>query len=163
MTKRIVTCGILAALAIIISSLEQFIPVWTVIPLPGIKLGISNCIILFALSKLRFPDAFAIVLCKCIVVSALFSGTSGFVYSVTGGILSIIVMFVLMKAEKAFSIFGISVAGAASHNFGQILAAALMLGNMNIFNYLPILLIISIFTGTLNAIIAKLLIKRINL
>ncbi len=162
MSKKIVTCGILSALAIIISSLERFIPLQSFIPLPGIKLGLSNCIILFLLLKSNPNQAFTVMSIKCIVVSMLFSGFSSFLYSYAGGLLSFFVMYLLSK-NKYFTIYGISIAGAACHNIGQIAIASLLMQNEKIFIYLSPLILVSIFTGIIVALITIKLIERVKI
>jgi len=162
MMKKIALCGMLSAVAIVISSLERFIPVQAVIPLPGLKLGIANCVLLVALYLTDFKTAFAVLLTKCIVVSLLFSGFSSFAYSLTGGLLAVVCMWILFRYKKSFSIYGISVAGAAVFNIGQITVAAVMLGSIYIYGYLPYLLIPSVFTGTLTGLLSDIIIRNIG-
>ncbi len=162
MMRKISTCGILSSLAIVLGTLEQFVPIQSIIPLPGVKLGIANCIILFSIYKLGVKYSFAIMLVKSFVISMLFSGFSSLIYSVFGGILSLVVMFVLKRFGKLFSIYGVSVAGAMFHNIGQILAASVMLGSLHIFNYLPVLLLVSVFTGLITGFISDVIITRIR-
>lgn len=162
MIKKVTTCGVLTSLAIVISTLERFIPLESVIPIPGIKLGFSNIIILLILLKLGFRYALPSVICKCAVVSFLFSGISSFIYSLFGGILSILGMFILLKFDRCFSVCGVSIAGAALHNVGQILAASIMLQSSYVFAYLAMLLFVSIITGTVTGLITDVLNTRIK-
>lgn len=162
MTKKIITCGILSAVAIVVSSLERFVPIGAIIPLPGIKLGIANCIILFSLVKLDFKCSFAIMICKNLVVSLLFSNPIAFIYSLFGGALSVTGMYLLFKNKRLFSLIGISVAGASLFNVGQIIAAVLILNNIYIYKYLMFLLPVSIVTGVLIGLITVVLIKNIK-
>lgn len=162
MIKRLVSCGLLAAVATAVSALERFVPLQAVIPLPGLKLGLANCIILFALIKLDFKSAFAVLLCKSLVVSLLFTGLTSFVYSFLGGILALVGMYALLRFNGVFSLCGVSVAGAALFNFGQIAVAALMLGSFHIFSYLPILLIASVFTGIITGFITYIIDRNVQ-
>ena len=159
MIKKISYCGLLSALAIVISTLERFIPINAIIPIPGIKLGISNCILIYVLYKFGFGYSFAVMFIKCAVSSLLFSGPTSFVYAFTGGLLAITAMYLLAKCN-CFSVYGVSVAGAAFHNFGQITAAAVMLGSVLVYKYLSILLFISVFTGLLTASMANIILKK---
>ncbi len=162
MTRKIITCGILSSVAIVVSSLERFIPIGTLIPLPGVKLGIANCIILFSLIKLDFKCSFAVMFCKNLIVSLLFSNPVAFVYSLFGGLFSLIGMYFLLKYKRLFSLLGVSIAGASLFNIGQIVAASLLLKSAYIFKYLVFLLPLSIVTGILVGLITTVLIKNIK-
>ena len=161
MIKKLTLCGILSAVAIAISSLERFIPVQAIIPLPGFKLGIANCVLIVAMYFADFKTTLAVLLTKCIVVCLLFSGFSSFLYSLTGGLLAVVCMCFLFRYKKFFSVYGISVAGAAAFNLGQITVAALMLGSFYIYGYLPYLLVASVFTGLLTGLISDTIIRNI--
>ena len=163
MIKKCVYCGLIASVAIVVSSLERLIPLNVFIPLPGIKLGLANAIVLFALVKLGFLSAFSVAFCKTIVVSMLFTGFTSFVYSFFGSVLALIVMFILLRYDKAFSIIGVSVGGAAFFNIGQIIAASLILDNNYILYYLPILLLIAVFTGIVVGYITHIMLKNIKI
>lgn len=162
MIKKIAQCGLFSALAIVISTLERFIPLQAIIPLPGIKLGLSNCVILLVLLFSGLPYAFAVMTAKCLVVSLMFSGFTSFVYSFFGGVLATLGMYLLLKFKERFSLIGVSVTGAALHSAGQITAAALMLGSVYIYGYLPYLLIASVITGSVTGLICILVNERVK-
>ena len=68
--------------------------------------------------------------------------------SLSGGLLAFVVMWALFPLEgKGLSAAGISVAGAAAHNVGQLLAARVVMGTAAVFGYLPFLLLGSVLTG----------------
>jgi heptaprenyl diphosphate synthase len=73
-------------------------------------------------------------------------GISGLLFSLTGGLLSLAVMTPAGKAP-CFSLYGISILGAAAHNVGQICAAMVLMQTVYIGAYLPYLLIVALFTG----------------
>ncbi len=153
--KNMALNGILISMAIVISYFERLIPIGMFIPLPGIKLGLANIITLFALFRINFKSAFYITLIRCVVISILFGSLTSLAFSLTGGILALIIMtFLKTGYNKVFSILGISIAGAAAHNTGQIFAAAVILKSTAVFAYLPILLFSSLLTGTLTAVAA---------
>ncbi len=162
MTKKIITCGILSAVAIVVSSLERFVPIQSLIPLPGLKLGIANCIILFSLIRLDLRSAFSIMLCKSLVVSFLFSNPISFIYSILGGVLSLIGMYFMLKAKKMFSVIGVSVGGALLFNIGQTIAASILLHSVHIYKYLTVLLPVSVITGILTGVITFVLVKNLK-
>lgn len=151
-TKKVAYVGILAALAIVLSVLEQYLPVQLLIPLPGIKLGVANIITLFALIRLDFKTALAILLVRCGVVALLFGTPVSLAMSLCGGVLSIGTMWLLLRAENLFSLCGASMAGAATHNMGQILCAVCVMQSGHVISYLPILLISAVITGILIAV-----------
>lgn len=160
--KKIVYCGLITSVAIVISSLERLVPLHMLVPVPGLKLGLANCAVLFALIKVDFRSAFFVLFVKSLMVSILFSGFTSFTYSLVGGLLSLISMFLLLKCKCCFSLIGVSVAGAAMFNIGQIAVASFLLDSVYIFSYLSILLISSVFTGAITGYISFVMIKNIK-
>ncbi len=152
--KRITLIGILISFALILSVVERWFPLEAFIPLPGIKLGLPNIITLFALFYLDMPSALIIVILRSFLSSVFMGSVSSFAFSVSGGLFSFIVMRIALKFyPKYLSITTISIIGAAFHNIGQICAAAVIMGTVNVFGYLPLLLIASLFTGTLIGVV----------
>lgn len=160
-TKKITLCAILVALALLLSLLERLIPITYLFPLPGIKLGLSNLVTLFALYCLGFPYAFTILILRCVLGSIFGGSLTSLAYSLSGGILSLAVSYLMMKT-RFFSIYGVSILGSAMHSIGQILAASLLLGSMSAFGYLPMLLFVSIITGFLIGSLGALLLKNLS-
>ncbi len=151
--RKIALIGILTALAIVLSVLEQYVPIQMIIPLPGIKLGISNVITLFALYKFDFKFAAIILFLRCSLVAMLFGTPVSWMMAISGGALALCGMWSLLKARRWVSLFGVSIAGAALHNVGQILCAVILMKSAHIVAYLPLLLCSSILTGSLVAVL----------
>lgn len=145
-TKTLTSCAVLISLALALSYMERFIPLQMVIPLPGIKLGLANIVTLIALYYLDRKSAYAIVFIRCLMGAIFGGGVSGLLLSMTGGLLSLSVML-LAKKMFCFSVYGVSILGAATHNIGQILAAMVLMQSVYIGAYLPYLLIVALFTG----------------
>ena len=145
-TKKLTVCAVLISLALALSYMERFIPLQMVIPLPGIKLGLANVVTLVALYYLDWKSVYAIVLIRCLLGAAFGGGVSGLLFSLTGGLLSVSVMLVT-KRMSCFSIYGVSILGAAAHNVGQILAAMVLMQSVYIGAYLSYLLMVALFTG----------------
>ena len=145
-TTRLTLCALLIALALALSYTERFIPLQMVIPLPGVKLGLANIVTLIALYLLGSRYAFAILIPRCIFGAVFGGGITGLLFSLTGGILAMGVM-ALCRKLKIFSVYGVSILGAAAHNVGQILAAMVLMHSVYIGAYLPYLLIVALFTG----------------
>lgn len=153
LTKKVALSGVLTALAIVLSILEQYLPIQLIIPLPGIKLGIANVVTLFALMKLDFKYAAVILILRCCVVSLLFGTPVSWIMSICGGVCALCGMWLLYKLRGWFSLFGISVAGAALHNIGQIVCAMYLMQSLYVAAYLPLLLCSSFLTGFLVAVL----------
>jgi len=152
---------ILICNAILISLLELIIPI--PIPIPGVKLGLGNIITIIAIAFLDFKDVLLIVFLRCIVVAVLSKGITVLPFSLTGGLLSAIVMWLLYKtASRFFSIKGISIIGAIVHNTAQLMVASLILREAVLFYYIPILLISAIITGLITGSVSELTVREIE-
>ena len=145
-TKRITLCGVLIALALALSYTERFIPLQMFVPLPGVKLGLANVVTLTALYLLGSRYAFAVLLIRCMMGAFFGGGISGLLFSLSGGVLAMVVM-AFCKKVPIFSVYGVSILGAAAHNIGQIFAAMVLLQSYYIAAYLPYLLVVALFTG----------------
>ena len=159
-TRRIAMAALLAALALIFSYVEAMIP--SPVAIPGVKLGVANLVILIALYQLDFKYAFAINLVRIVISGLLFSGVFGILYSLAGGMLSLIVMW-LLKKTNLFSIVGVSMAGGVTHNIGQILVASAVVSDLRMFAYLPVLMFSGIISGILIGFICHYVIKALKM
>ena len=157
--KKIAIRGVLIALAMILSYIESFIPVSSAIP--GIKLGLANIVTIYALERLGAKDALVISLLRIFLSSFLFGNPAMMVYSLSGALLSILVMSLLSRIVK-FGIIGISVAGAVSHTIAQCAAAALLLQNTNVMQYVPVLVLSGIAAGIITGIISAAVLKEVE-
>ncbi len=157
-TKRIAKLSMLLSISVVLGLIESFIPISGVIP--GIKLGLANIVIIFAIYELSFKDALYISILRVILIGILRTGlfSISFFFSLFGAIFSIIAMY-LSKKYTSMSIVGVSVVGAIFHSIGQIMAACIFLSNINVMYYLPILLISSIITGIIVGIISNKVVK----
>lgn len=145
-TRRLTLCALLISMALALSYLERFFPLQMVIPLPGIKLGLANIVSLVALYLLGFGSAFSILAIRCILGSVFGGSVTGLIFSLAGGMLSMLVM--ASSSRLPFlSVYGVSVLGAAAHNIGQIASAMALMQSVYIGAYLPYLLLVAIVTG----------------
>ena len=158
--KNIAFYGVMISLAMVFSYLESFIPVNALIPIPGVKLGLANIVVLFALYTMKFRDAFVIAVIRIVLSGFLFGNAMTIAYSLAGGMLSLCVMRLLKKTK--LSMIGVSMTGGICHNIGQIMVAVLLTETIRIAYYLPVLLISGLITGFLMGIVAKLVIDRVN-
>ena len=136
-TRRLAMAAVLATLALIFSYVEAMVP--SPVAIPGVKLGIANLVILIALYQLDLRYAFAINIVRIVISGLLFSGVFGILYSMAGGLLSLIVMWALKKTD-ILSIVGVSMAGGVTHNIGQIIVASIIVSDIKMFAYLPVLM-----------------------
>ena len=157
-TRRLALSAMLAALALIFSYVEAMIPI--PVPVPGIKLGIANLVIVMAIYKLGFRYAFTINCVRIVIAGLLFSGVFGMFYSFAGGILSILVMYLLYRTGW-FSMVGVSMAGGVAHNLGQLITACLIVSNVRLMSYFSILLFSGLFSGIAVGFLAALIYRRL--
>lgn len=144
--------AILCALALSLGFLESLIPPLPFFP-PGAKPGFSNIITMFAAGSLGLPTAAAIALVKGVFAFVTRGVTAG-IMSLSGGLLSALAMYLLMRFAKRFlGMVGISVICAVFHNMGQLIAAVFITGTADVINYAPALALFGIITGTLTGII----------
>ena len=143
--KRLALCGILTAVALTIFVIESHIPV--IIPIPGIKPGLSNIITLFALVFLTPKEAMGILIARILLGSFFTGNPSTLIYSLSGGVICFLAEWILLKLFSDKYIREISAAGAVVHNLTQLTVAALILKTSAVFYYLPYLLIAGIVTG----------------
>lgn len=161
--KKLTLCGMLTALAIVLSLAERLFPLDAIVPVPGVKLGLANVVTLFALTRLSARDAVAILLCRVALSSLLMGSVTAFLFSLFGGLLALIVMGLLLRAEGKFcSVLGVSVAGAAAHNIGQIIAAVIWMKTGAVIAYLPLLLVMSVPLGLVTGLTAAVVLSHLQ-
>ena len=160
-SRRLARYALLTALAMALSWLESLVPLAGVVP-PGVKLGLTNLVVIFALYRMGLRDAAAISLVRVVLVAFTFGNSYSFAYSLAGAALSLAVMALLKRSGK-FSLLGISVAGAVSHNIAQVLVAMAVLETARLAWYLPVLLVSGIAAGVCVGAAGGLIVKRIRL
>ena len=156
-TKRLVLLAMLTAVAMILSYVESLLPS---VGIPGVKMGLANIAVIFALLRFGWKEAAVLSLVRVVLVSLLFGSVGAMLYSLAGAVLSLAVMALLRRIDR-FSTVGISVAGGVAHNAGQILMAMLILQTKQLLGYLPVLAVSGIAGGVLTGLAAALLIRRI--
>ena len=160
-TKRLVLLALMISQALVLSIVESWIPI--PIAIPGVKLGLANIVTLIVIIFFGFADAIAVTLIRTFLASVFGGGFVIFLFSVSGGILSTLVMGILYKrGSKVFSILGISIIGAIMHNIGQLLMASFVMRNFNVMTYLPILLVSGIIMGCFVGLCVQFLSKALK-
>ena len=157
-SNNVATVALLASLALILSYIEAIIPYTPGIP--GIKLGIANLVAVVALYKLSAKHALLLNSIRVVVAGLLFTGVFGMLYSLAT--ISLIGM-ILLKKTDIFSVTGVSMAGGFLHNMGQLMIAAILIHDIRIFYYLPVLMISGTVAGIAIGIASEMVIRRVKL
>ena len=160
-SRRLARYALLTALAMALSWLESLVPLAGVVP-PGVKLGLTNLVVIFALYRMGLRDAAVISLIRVVLVAFTFGNSYSFAYSLAGATLSLAVMALLKRSGK-FSLLGVSVAGGVSHNIAQVLVAMAVMETSRLAWYLPVLLVSGIAAGVCVGAAGALIVKRIRL
>lgn len=144
--KKVTSIALLTSMALAISLIEHMIPL--PVPIPGAKLGFSNMIILLSLYFYGFKSALLVGVLKSFLLMLITGSVTAFFYSFAGAVLSSIAMAASLNLLNRFTSFvGISEIGAFFHNLGQILVAAVFMGNIKMLIYFPALVIMGVFTS----------------
>ncbi len=160
-TKKMVFLALMVSFALVLSIIVSSIPV--PVAVPGVKLGLANIISMIVVIVFGFREGLIVVFLRCLLASLYTGGILIFLFSISGGILSLVVIaFLYKKFTKALSITGISIAGAVAHNIGQIFMASLVMKEINVFFYLPVLMFSGIITGFFIGLCTMFLLKALK-
>ena len=160
-TKKLITTAIITAFALVAFVIESAIP--PVVPIYGIKLGVANIFTLFTLYTLGTKYAAAVLFIRITLGSLLTGQIMSFVYSLSGGLLSFILMILLKRFFSSDNLWVLSILCAIAHNVGQLTTAVLVTLTPQIFYYLPVLIASAIAAGAVTGVTSQLIIKRISL
>jgi heptaprenyl diphosphate synthase len=158
-TKKLTVLALTIAVAMILSYLESMIPAFVAIP--GIKMGLANIAVVFALYKLGWKEATGVSLLRVVLVSLLFGHLASFFYSFAGAVLSLLGMILLKKTGR-FSEVAASVTGGVLHNIGQIAMACILLETDVVRFYLPFLILSGTLAGVVIGVAAAILVRRVK-
>ena len=156
--QKVALYGVLIALAMVLSYVEMLIPL--PVGIPGVKPGLANLVVFLALYTMTAREAFLISMVRILLVSITFGNGSAFLYSMAGGILSFLAMWIFQKKDFLLPA-GVSIAGGIAHNVGQLLMAAVILENGAVFTYFPVLLAAGCITGGIIGFLGEQIRKRI--
>lgn len=158
--QRVALAGMLTALMMVLGLVERQFPL--PVGIPGIKLGLANSVLLYAVYMLTPKAAVALMLVKTALSWFIYSNMNAMLYSFCGGALSLAAMLLVCRIP-GMSEVGTSVSGAVFFNVGQILAAVWQLRTPQLlYTYLPVLLISGVVTGVLTGMVAKLVIRHLR-
>lgn len=155
-TRRVALCGVLLALMLVLGRVESMIPL--MVGVPGVKLGLSNGVLIFAVYMLDIPSACVLMALKVTLSSALFAGFGAFPYALAGGVLSLAAM-ILLSRVKGMHPVTVSMIGGVMHNIGQVAMAMLMLHTWRLTYYMALLMLVGLATGALTGVCAHQVMK----
>lgn len=158
-TQKIALYGLFIALAMILSFVESQIPAFFTIP--GMKLGLTNIVVLISLYVIDEKSAITINLIRILLVSLSFGNAASFMYSFAGGLLSVTVM-IFMKRCKKIGIVSVSIAGGITHNLGQIIMAMIILRTTGILTYFIALYFAGLAAGAVIGFVGGEICKRFS-
>ncbi|MBO4393733.1 MAG: Gx transporter family protein [Spirochaetales bacterium] len=158
-TRKITQIGVLVALAMVLSYVESLFPAFVAVP--GVRIGLANIAVVFALYRIGFKEALGISLFRVVLSALLFGSLLSMAYSAAGAVLSL-VMMALIKRTKLFGTVAVSVVGGVSHNLGQIAVACLILQTRAIAYYIPVLILSGVAAGVVIGIISAVVIARLD-
>lgn len=157
-TRKLTTMALLCAIALTVFMVEAQIPL--PIPIPGVKLGLSNIVTVYAVYALGAREA-ALILFARAFLGAIFSGNFGtFFYSAAGGALAIATTIGLKYILKENQLWVSGCLSAIAHSIGQIVVAIWATGTPSLLIYLPVLIVCSMVSGLFTGLCAQLLVKR---
>jgi len=153
-TQMLVLTSLIFAAALVLAIVENMLPPLP-IAVPGIKFGLSNIAVMYALFFLGKRQAYTIGILKAVFVFVTRGGIAGLL-SLSGGILSITVMILLMAIfREKITYLIISIFGAVFHNIGQFIVITVIYTGMNMIAYLPVLLISGLAAGIVTSTLLK--------
>ena len=157
--KKLIFLSLCLVFALALSFLEGLVPLSGA--LPGVKIGVSNIVILAIIYIYSPAEGFLLAFLKSLLISLVLGNASSFFYSLSGGLLSVGVMGAC-KNIKALSPIGVSMLGSIFHIIGQLICAFFMLGSVTVFYYYPFLSVTSAVSGFINGYLVKLLLERLE-
>lgn len=158
-TQRIALCALLIAMMLVLGYVESQIPIDASIP--GIKLGLSNGVLIFAIYMLDIPTAWLLMMLKVMLSGLLFGGFNTIMYALAGGVLSMIAMSVLSRVKGIHPIT-VSMTGGVMHNVGQVTLAMILLHTNQLLYYMAVLILVGLLCGALTGIVASSVMKHLK-
>lgn len=158
-TKRLTVSAMLLVVMLILGYVESMLPAISTIP--GIKMGLSNSVLLFAVYMLDLPMAFGLMILKVVLSGILFGGVSAMMYAMAGGLVSMILMALLSRI-KDLSPVVVSMVGGAGHNIGQVGLAMVILHTGQLVYYMAVLILVGLACGVLTGVCAIQVMKHLK-
>jgi heptaprenyl diphosphate synthase len=159
-TRKLALMAVLTAIALTIFMIENQLP--SIVPIPGVKLGLANIITLTAMVLLGRKEAGAVLLVR-IIMGAMFAGSPAtLLYSGAGGLLAYVVMCITIGLFSEKQMWIVSALAGIAHNAGQLIACMLVVKTPGVFAYAPILAVSGIITGCFTGFAAMYLVQALK-
>ncbi len=158
--RKITELSLLTGLALIIFIVELRFP--DILHIPGVKLGLSNVITVYAVYKYNACEVFLIVLARVLLGTMFASNFSALIYSFSGAVCCLAGMLLLKRIIPVRWLWLCSIIGAVLHNTGQIAAAIAVMRSFAVISYYPFLIVCGCIAGAFTGICAQLVINRIG-
>jgi heptaprenyl diphosphate synthase len=159
-SRDIARLGLLTGLALALYIVESALPR----PLPWLRLGLSNALVLAVLLVYGLRMALSISVLRTLVGSLVIGSflSPGFAISMSAGIASCVAMGVAsFVGRRVLGTVGISVIGALAHNLTQLLVAYfLFVRHAEVFALVPVFLFLSAGTGLVTGLAAHFIRER---
>ncbi len=159
-SKKVAYTAVLTALAAVAGYIEMLMPV-NIFGIPGVKLGLANIVSLVALFILGIPFAYLITVIRVILLGVMFGNMYSVLFGLCGGVLSMSVM-ILLKRTGLFTMTGLSAAGGAAHNLGQLFVAFVTLNGLKLKYYIPVLILAGTICGCIVGLLASVVTERLG-
>lgn len=160
-TQVMIFTGLLFAIAMVLSLFESIVLVVPV-AVPGVKFGLSNIAVMFAIFFLGAQQAYEIAILKAIFIFLTRGGIAG-TLSLSGGLLSITCMLLMIRILKEkVTYISISVVGAVTHNLGQFLVISVLYIGAGLWAYLPVLVMFGVIAGIMTAILLQIILPALK-
>lgn len=143
--KRLTTLALYVTLSLAVYAVECAIP--PLVPIPGIKLGLSNIITLILLHRFSLRETALVLTVRILLSTLLFGQFMSFFYSLSGGFLSLFAMFLTYRLLRKKMDFLTGAVGGLTHNLGQLLTAYVLTATLGVLAYLPFLVLSGILSG----------------
>ena len=100
--RRVARFGLLTALSLVLGYLDRAIPVTWFLSgaVPGIKLGLANTVLLYAVYLMDWKSSVLLMLAKVFLSGFMFGSLSAILYSLCGGALSLAVMLLVKRNPR---------------------------------------------------------------
>ena len=157
--RKVAASGLLLALAVLFGYVEAVIPV--PMPVPGMKLGLANIVIVTILYLAGWKEAIVISALRVLIIGFLFGNLFSISYGLAGTALSILGMALVRKTRR-FSVVSVSALGGVLHNCGQILVATLVVIGFPWKWYLPVLMLAGLGAGIVTGFLNRLIVPRVK-
>lgn len=151
--------AMMIALALVFSYVETLIPIN--FGIPGVKLGLANLVIVAVIYLFGGKEALLVSVVRIFLSGFMFGNMTSIMYSLAGGLLSLAVMLLLKKTDR-LSILAVSVMGGIFHNIGQLIIAILVVENLKLIFYIPVLLISGFVTGLLIGVVSRVILPAVK-